>query len=383
MRQYLSMALLLVGLALVPVTAQAQVINSQGFNTILWGPSSSLEGISQYTINASAIPGQRYVNVVSNTGDWVVQNLPVGFGGSSDTVATNIDTSLTAGSLYQTTFDTAPQNAAPSFAAGVPIATGGNVNYLSNDPNGKAGFGTFTTTGGPVGNLPGAVFAAPINFSYHTGVPDLAQGVNECGPTSAANSLTWLNNTYNLGLTQTTAQIRDTLKDANHMKTNPATGTEDPDFVAGKNKYVQENGLPIVTHVVGGGAALGGRAPGLGVAPSGANILTELQAGQDVELSVIWAAGGGHWVTLVGAINVGGAFGVWYNDPGDNITGTRFSWLDSVGVGGGLRVRGFGAANTVDLTIAESIAPEPSPLPLLCLGILGLALVARRKSRSC
>lgn len=121
MRRYLSLTLLLAGIALTPPMAQAQTINSESFNPVLWGPSSSAEGIVQYTLDASAISGQRYVNVVSDTGSWIVQNLPVGFGGSSDNVATNIDASLLSGTSYQTTFSLAPETAAPTFTVGAPI----------------------------------------------------------------------------------------------------------------------------------------------------------------------------------------------------------------------------------------------------------------------
>ena len=112
------------------------------------------------------------------------------------------------------------------------------------------------------------------------------------------------------------------------MKTDPDNGTALPNFFTGKNRFVHEQNLRIVTHTIGGGP--GGR-------PSIENILAEMKKGQDVELRVDWSNGGAHRITLVGIIDLGpfGA-GIAFNDPDDGKNQTVWSWLDT-NPGGTLR----------------------------------------------
>jgi hypothetical protein len=352
----------------------APSLSGEAFRPVQWGPALVSSQFVEYSVAVSSSGGasdQGFVNVVRDDGTWVVQNLAVGFEPGTRTMATNVDSALFAsGANYLTSFSTAPQAAAPVYTPGSVHLLGAAVSYLANNPAGRVGKGIFATPG-----LPSNValnFGPVLGISYHTGMPDLAQGPNECGPTSAANSLTWLNNTFNLGLNMNTAAIRDTLKDATHMQTDPATGTTDANFVAGKNAFVAENNLPIVTHAIGGGA--GG--------PSIASILAEMNKGQDVELAMSWGNGGGHWVTLVGVFDLG-AFGagIAFNDPDDGKDQTNFSWLDG---DNGFSIRSYGVANggnVVDFAIAESV-PEPSTCLMLGMGALVLAVRAR-KSPAC
>jgi hypothetical protein len=339
-------------------------INSQSFNSLTWAGTSAT-GYTEYSVDAVGADALDFVNVVDSSGNWLVQNLPL--------FTTGLFSMVIGGFTGQPidTFETAiPLVSAPSFASSSPHSTG-SATYMADDPSGKEGAGTFTDPGAAPAPA-SVVFAnnAILGFVYHLGVPDLAQGRNECGPTSAANSLSWLNNTYNLGLTQTTAQIRDVLKDGTHMKTNPATGTSDPNFIAGKNQYVIDKTLPIETHVIGS----------IGRTPDPQAVFIELAKGQDVELSVVWTGGGGHWVTLVGMIQIDGAYGIWYNDPDDGKTQTNFSWLTN----SNSRVAGFGSANRIDTTVAESV-PEPSPRLLIAVALfylLHLRMQNRNAKRS-
>ena len=359
-----------VGLVAATITSHAHalpVLSSESYNPVFWGPASVSSQFVEYSVQVSSSGSgadQQFLNVVRNDGSWVVQNLPVGFEPGTSAVATNVDSALFAnGSTYQTTLSATPVNAAPVFSAGVVENLGLGVNYLSNDGFGETEAGAFVKPGDP-SNI-ALNFGSVLMLSYHTGVPDLAQGPNQCVPTATANSLTWLNDTYGLGLAKTTAQIRDILKDNNHMKTDPASGTALPNFFAGKNKFVNENNLRIVTHVIDGGP--GGR-------PSVANILKELKKGQDVEFRVDWKDGGAHRITVVGLIDLGvfGA-GFWFNDPDDGKTQTNWSWLDK-NADDTLTVRSYGAlngGNTIKLGVAESV-PEPGSLALVFLALLVL-----------
>lgn len=82
--------------------------------------------------------------------------------------------------------------------------------------------------------------------------------------------------------------------------------------------------------------------------------------------------GGGHWVTLVGIIDLGplGA-GIGFNDPDDGKNQTNWSWLDG---DNGFSIRSYGklnGGNVVDFAVAESV-PEPGTLVLVTLGAIGL-----------
>lgn len=360
-----------VGLVTAVASSQAYalpLLSGESYSPVLWGPAAVSSQFVEYSAQVSSSGSsadQQFLNVVRNDGTWVVQNLPVGFEPGTNTVATNIDSTLfTSGSTYQTTLSVTPENAAPVFSAGVVQNLGSSVNYLFNDGFGVTDAGAFVKPGDP-SNI-ALNFGPVLMLSYHTGVPDLAQGPNECVPTATANSLTWLNNTYGLGLAKTTEQIRDILKDNNHMKTDPASGTTIPNIFDGKEKFVNENNLPIVTHVIGGGPE--GR-------PDVTNILDELKKGQDVELALFWKDGGGHMIAVTGLIDLGifGA-GVWFNDSDDGKTQTNFSWLDKNN-DNTLTIRSYGASNggnTIGLGVAESVVPEPGSLALVFLGILAL-----------
>jgi hypothetical protein len=362
MKFYKTCILLIQVFAVVMVATSAHAdltLSTESYNPVTWGPSMVGSQFIEYAVsvnNPTSGSDGHFLNVVRNDGTWVVQNLPVGFEPGLHTMATCIDQSLFSGaSLYQTSLSLAPAISAPTYVSGGASTLGPGVSYLANDGFGRTDKGPFVSPGNP-SNL-ALTFGPVVGLSYHLGVPDLAQGPNECGPTSAANSLTWLNDTYSLGLASTTAQIRNTLKNATHMKTDPAKGTTDANFLAGKNAFVKENNLPISTHVIAGGA--GG--------PSIANILDEMKKGQDVELAMSWGNGGGHWVTLVGIIDLG-AFGagIAFNDPDDGKNQTNWSWLDG---DNGFSIRSYGGlngGNVVDLAVAESI-PEPSGTALLFL----------------
>ncbi|MBI4022998.1 hypothetical protein HY375_02450 [Candidatus Berkelbacteria bacterium] len=141
---------------------------------------------------------------------------------------------------------------------------------------------------------------------FHGGVPDVTQRENECVPTSTANSLMWLAEKYNFkdklpGDVQ--AVIAELKED---MKWQAASGvTTDLNFFPGKDAFVKRHNLPLVTHWVSETQF------DLEIMDK---IATELQKGQDVEVSLEYgqydAEGqyhrtGGHMVTAVGARRMG------------------------------------------------------------------------------
>jgi hypothetical protein len=358
------------GLAIVaiitsfPLTAAAQ--SNESFRSVVWTSALIASDLVEYSAefqSSGETKDRFFLNVVRQDGTWVIQNLPVGYEPGLSKIATVIPASVfQTGASYHTTFQTDYATEAPPFVAGQAVVhlLGLPVNYLVNGGSCRDGQGSFTDPGAapsfPLQFLaPPTPPLPPFDVTYHKDVPDLAQGPNECGPTSVANSLTWLDNEHDSVTTNmTTAELRDTLKDAGHMMTDPAMGTSDANFLAGKQALVNELGLPIDTTTIGGGP---------GSLPSGDNIKKALAEGADVELSVVWAGGGGHWVTVVGAINFGMQCGVWVNDPDDGEEKVQFHFLD-VRADGTLSLRGYGGGNTVDLTIAEKVRP-PSLFAIL------------------
>ncbi|MEP0844270.1 MAG: hypothetical protein HRF43_16340 [Phycisphaerae bacterium] len=350
---------------------EARAQSEESFRPVVWGPGQVASDYVQYSARFFS-NGQEsshfFLNVVRADGSWVVQNLPVGYESGLSRIATNVPASLfQSGALYHTSFSVTYATAAPAFDAAAAVAhtLGTPVNYLVNGGACRSDYGVFTAPGAAPLSLLGFEPPGGLRFrvSYHDGVPDLAQGPNECGPTSVANSITWLeqeNPAVDTGMT--TAEIRDVLKDGDHMQTSPVTGTSDANFLDGKQQFVDELRLPIDTQTIGGGP---GNLPGADA------ILETLGEGADVELSVVWKGGGGHWVTVVGMIDFGEQYGVWINDPDDGVEQVQFHFLD-VRPDGTLSLRGYGD-NTVDLTVSEKVRPPPSPLAVLC-GNLGLGL---------
>lgn len=341
--------------------------SNESFRPVVWGPGRVESNYIQYSAvfqSAGREQDRFFLNVVRSDGTWVVQNLPVGFEPGLTQIATNVSADLfRSGDTYQTIFDQSYAISAPVFdpAHAAVRVLGDPVNYLVNGGACRLGLGVFVRPGDPP--LQSVVFPPPppppqppYKVVYRKGVPDVAQGPNECAPTSAANSLTWMEQEYSeIDIGLSTEEIRDVLKDGEHMKTDPETGTSDADFLAGKNAFAAQFGLPIETKAVPGGV---GNAPGL------EEMYQALEDGSDVELSVVWLdeegkSAGGHWVTVVGMVEVEGQYGVWINDPDDGQEQAQFHWIDQR-ADGTTALRGYGGAHYLDLTIAESVVP-PAP----------------------
>jgi len=371
-RPICTLAVAVAACAAVSLASATPTLGGESFNPVLWGPSGLSSQFVEYSVSVNSNGGSSdrgFVNVVRDDGTWVVQNVPVGFEPGSRTMATNVNAALFVnGASYQTTFHDAPQTGAPAFGGGAVRALGPAVTYLAADPHGAADLGPFT--GPPVPGNVAINFGPLLGFTYHVGMPDLPQGPNECYPTSAANSLSWMNSTYGLGLNLTTAQIRDSLKDPTHMMTDPNRGTFNTRFLSGKDQFVSEHGLPIVTHQLTGGA---------GDRPTVDELINEMAKGQDVEITI--AAMGqnwGHMVTLVGILDLGPfGVGIAFNDPDDGKDQTQTAWLSRSGE----FLTGTYAGSELRFAFAESI-PEPGILALLGVACLALLTGGRHRTGS-
>jgi hypothetical protein len=360
-RAQLAFGLLAIAVAATSAHADPNVTSGE-LKPVLWGPTSSASDWLEFSVGVTSTGSpsdQKFLNVVGNNGAWLVQNMPVGYEPGSSSMATLVPNSLyNPGALYQSSLSASPVPSQPGFTAGSPLALGSNTNYLFND---VAGGGPDTLVDPAISTAPagasatvGFNFGNVTGFSWHFGMPDIAQGKDECYPTSAANSMKWLNP----GLPLTTEQIRDQL--VADMKTNNGhAGTYNKDFIPGKDAFVASNNLQIETHSI-----------------TLADILTEMNKGQDVEL-VITPKGKnwGHMVTVVGVLTTPFGTGFAISDPDDGKAGqTSFFWADA----NGQISRGTYSGWELKWAWAESPVPEPGTLALLGLG--GAMLLGRRRA---
>ena len=209
----------------------------------------------------------------------------------------------------------------------------------------------------------------PLRLEWRSTIPNVEAGTNECAPASAANSLAWLVSEHGYTGVPPLETILDSLKNARHMNTDPASGTGDGNMIMGKLKFIDEFDLPLEVHFqddgMGGGDIVtpSGTAHGQGTRPTWDWIEEQVDQGQDVEIGITWLnnagnANGGHWVTLEGKIDFGeGARGLWYRhdteqDSSGGTDSSHFSWItmrpDS------FLVLGNEPSNYIDIVVAES-----------------------------
>lgn len=168
------------------------------------------------------------------------------------------------------------------------------------------------------------------------GMPDITQKTNECGPTSAANSLIWLAKKH--GFTDKLPQaagggvdedqlIQDLMTAMTGSNARPFGGLRGNQLYDGKKKYIQEKKLPLV---VEGGQ----NDPNASGAKAFEFMKNELKKGQDVELLVKWPGPGAHWVTVTGFSHTpGGRAFVYVHDPDDKMSGQATWELEVNGSG--------------------------------------------------
>ncbi len=155
------------------------------------------------------------------------------------------------------------------------------------------------------------------------GMPDIAQKPQECGPTSAANSLIWLakNNGFTdklpktpEGEVDTDGLILDLMEAMTGSRDRPFRGINAQKMVAGKKAWAEKMQLPIV---VGGG--MGDKNARNGHAFD--FLRYGLRGKQDVELRFELPQKFNHWVTATGFATGGGRVHVYVHNPDDNKDG--------------------------------------------------------------
>jgi len=119
----------------------------------------------------------------------------------------------------------------------------------------------------------------PVAHTHGTKFPNQDCGVNECVPAAVSNSLKFLNDKHNLGLTDAQTSIA-TMRGATGCGPNGAP----VNWYDYKDAYMQANGYPVTTTVV-----------------NVSDIGDEIDKGQDVELTGDW-----HCAAVVGTTDLGG-----------------------------------------------------------------------------
>jgi len=357
-----------------------------------------------------------FLNVGTSLG-WVVQNLPVD--ATDDPYAeitTQFDLSQTDGSAVTTESADVEFSSSPvtSFSTGsTQMFSVGDVGY---DGSGKGATAVSGTETAPAPGVVSFVGGPAFTFCFQANHPNIEAADNQCGPASVANSLTWLKTTYGLaipdnnvqGLCDTTSLVGklDTLMNrcAGPPTRRAGPTVRDNAFLTGKLQYLANNNLGskvVVKHQarndegVGGGdfMAAGLTSHGNGAAPTSSFILSEVCAGEDVELGFIYARGGGHWVEITGAGSILGVPWITYvsdHDQTNDANGTGkvdFSFLKDTDADGLLNLVNEGGSPNAQIVVTESPASPQSAVPeaqfaapfLLVGGGAFLALYRRRR----
>ncbi|MGH8214365.1 MAG: hypothetical protein ACREPZ_01515 [Rhodanobacteraceae bacterium] len=241
----------------------------------------------------------QWVNIVANPGTpdarWIVQNhplLPTGLTGTSQfTSVSYFDLGTPRGTSVSSlnvgyAITSAPASGAPTMFDATGLFSLGSTQNIINSgvPSGV------TTQGAPDnGNLNWNVPFTGLTADWHVDMPNVTQEKNWCGPGAATNSLHWLNDQNNLGLTQTLLQTQTELA-ANMMNKN--NGNWDDKELQGKEQFVSDHKLPVDVHYAGG-ATLPNKTP-----LTWDWIESQMAQGQDVEFMTDT-----HWVVVEGLLS--------------------------------------------------------------------------------
>lgn len=360
-RATLFAALLVTGLPSL-VGAQSVVLSQQSF--ILDGVSTPTTEWGAADLTYTGQSPILYFNLAVN-GSWQVQNVPV--------LSAN-GTGVTQSEVF-------------SFDLGVPRGTNaGPVSYgytltssvqgtmpvsslLSSTAQTTAIFNS-GVSGTPVPPVPpaapllGGPAADPVKHTVMN-FPNQEAAKNECAPAAASNSLQYLNSKYQLNLKPGDISIAafDTA-----MNFDPAKGVSLAGWPELKNAYLKSKGIGVSTTKF----------------TTFADIIKEVDAGEDVELQGDW-----HTAAVVGITDLGGgkyALDVAHDTMQGVAGGTRVDSIVYDPTTGKFKGSpSFFDGSSFQYAVGESPVPEASTFAGLSFGllILGTALWRARKRVSC
>ncbi len=193
-------------------------------------------------------------------------------------------------------------------------------------------------------------------------VPDIEQQFNECGPTSAANSILWLAERYSFlqklpaqsdGTPDTAQLVLDLMKSMAGTTDRPFRGLKGDQMFTGQKEFAEALHLPFT--VEGGNGERTSRG-----AASFDFIAQHLARRQPSELLIWMPDGSGHWVTVTGCATEDSRALLFVHDPDDKKTATAV-WELSVNNGGkpdgDLTLPGHCA-------LGWAVSETPAPVPL-------------------
>jgi hypothetical protein len=348
-------------------------------------------GFVDLAINPSASSGVRFVNVVCDldgdtptSSDWLVQNFPMplapdafgGKGGGTFSYSFGLASQPSGGSFTVFSSFTAapivtPNTSTMTKTSGVPFALN-DIDNLRDVPPGFSGSAANRGSSATSLDLPSAPLLTPQadGGAVRNDIPGIKQGKNECGPVAAAQSLLWLANAKGLQGLPGQAALIAALKAA--MNWTPANGVTDANFFTGKQaiaKSLQKANAPNRVVVQKGGTSQGNGTFKF--------IQSQLNSGEDVELSLSFGDGTGHWVTVAGADVNGKTQQLYFKDP---LTGGNT--VDSYNLDGttvtGYQYARKGVPVTIGIAVGESLSMVPLPTSFAMATVALVALVIFR-----
>lgn len=366
-----------------------------GFGQIAINGNPTSVGFVDVAITPGASTGVGYLNVAvdwnSNgldPGDWLVFNSEIplqssDFGGNSAAFSSTFDLSsisLSGSYTVYASFDLSTRSILDftnlQTNAGVLFSIY-DIGDLQDGINlgldaGAGGFGT----GSGSSLSPGDGALSPLNNiigRVRHDTPGIKQKKNECAPTSAAQSLYWLQQRHPGALGGKLPgqnDLIDKLKTA--MQWND--GIAPDDFEPGKKKVIEDLKLDklIVTKK-------GGQFDGTNTFDF---VKKEIEAGEDVELRIQYknadgSNDGGHWVTVAGWFDDGTKKKLYFKDP---LTGGNT--VDEYELDG-TRIKNYkyGARAYISFAVSQSVVPEPGTMALFGIGVMAPMVAAWRRRK--
>jgi len=348
------------------------------------GAATSNSSIGQVNVDVASLRAatgiqEGFLNMTTSFG-WVVQNLPVFADFTYPRISAAFKLSSSSGVnvtglVAQVLFSPTPQTQPPS---GSPTTfTVGNTTFNGQGKNSEV-TPTYTPTNPPV---VGFSLGGAIEEWYQPGHPNIETADNQCGPAAKANSLQWLENTYNLNIPQPNVPglgadgslvgALETAMGRTFRDRRDGDPVSDTQFLDGVLGYLAANGLGgkiKVKHQDDGtpGGPGGANYTGHGLTstgngkPTAAFLVSEICAGQDVEFGYTRSDGSGHWVNAVKGGYLNGVPFVFYvsdHDQSDDAAGTGtvdFGFLVDTDGDGLPNLVGEPGNPNVDIIVSES-----------------------------